>query len=119
MTHPGTHGLRDGICAAMLLPAGLAAHALLPAGSVLLPSFPAAHRQAGAPGRIVAWKVTRVAGSNVITLGRTCAMQSQCPRAAIALDSPLPSHGTGSHRQPTSTMPRPGRYVLQQTPGTC
>ena len=66
----------------MFLPVGLAAHAVLLAGSMLLPLFPAPQRQGDAPGRIVIWKVTRVAGSNVIALSRTCALQSECPQAA-------------------------------------
>lgn len=82
MTRAGTHGLWDGICAAMFLPVGLAAHAVLLAGSMLLPLFPAPQRQGDAPGRIVIWKVTRAAGSNVIGLSRTCAIQSECQRGA-------------------------------------
>jgi hypothetical protein len=66
----------------MLLHVGLAAHAVLLAGSMLLPLFPAAQRQGDAPGGIVVWKVMRVAGSNVITLSRTCAIQSEPPRTA-------------------------------------
>lgn len=109
MTRACTHGPWDGILAAMLLPVGLAAHAVLLAGSMLLPLFPAVQRQGDAPGRIVVWKVTRAAGSNVIALSRTCAIHSECPRAAPEAVRPAPNIVPFDRSRPRFPRRRPPR----------